>query len=64
MEKKIDGHIVGFGYLYHWDLYENYTFYDEIKQNDYNVYDDIPSRDELDQICKELSSEVCTYKLK
>lgn len=64
VEKKLDGHLVGFGTLNHWQLYENYIYYDELKKKTYNAYADTPSKEMCDQICAELSGEVITYHMK
>ncbi|WP_164670980.1 hypothetical protein [Virgibacillus doumboii] len=59
MEKKIEGHLAGFGELKYWSDYEQYIFDDEgMIREKYSGYADTPSKDECDQICAKLSSKV------
>ncbi len=65
MEKIINGHLVGFGSVADVRDDHDYEFTDagmtEIK---YNVYKDVPSKDECDRLCEKMSGEVKVYKIK
>lgn len=61
MEKIIQGHLIGFGSVVDLEIYEDYVWHGGgMSEVRYNVYREIPSKNECDQICKELSSECIT----
>lgn len=65
MEKKIDGHIAGFGELSYWDGYEDWIYLGgAMSVRKESVYRTIPSKEECDRICAELSGEVVLWKEK
>ena len=68
MEKIIDGHLVGFGSVRDMERLES-DYYGEFTDAGMtemwrSAYDDVPSKDECDRICAELSGEVNVYKIK
>lgn len=66
MEKIITGHLTGFGTLKEIEeLREDYygEFTDAgMTVRRHSAYDGVPSKEECDQLCAELSGEVITYK--
>lgn len=64
MEKKVEGHLIGFGTLKDWEEYEDLIYrggaMSEIR---YNAYADTPSKEECAKLCSELSGPVITYKI-
>ncbi|MFD1362810.1 hypothetical protein [Lentibacillus salinarum] len=68
MEKKLPGHLVGFGSVQDLQRLEE-DYYGEFTDagmtaRKYRVYEDVPSKEECDLICKELSGEAKIYKMK
>lgn len=65
MEKKLDGHIVGFGELQYWEEYEEWIWLGgAMSEERYNAYKDTPCKEECDRMCAELSGEVVVSKIK
>ncbi len=64
-EKKLEGHLVGFGTLQEMEEYEDWIYLGgAMSEIRYNIYHEIPSKDECDKLRDELSGEVILYKLK
>lgn len=65
MEKRIDGHLVGFGSAAEVEEYEDHFYMGgAMTLEKYNAYEGVPSKDECDRICAEKSGEVVVWKIK
>lgn len=63
MEKKIDGHLVGFVTAEEWEDYEDHVWLGgSMSEVRYNAYDDTPSKKECDRLAAEQSGDVIIYK--
>ncbi|SER00091.1 hypothetical protein SAMN05216232_3921 [Virgibacillus subterraneus] len=64
-EKKLEGHLVGFGTLQEMEEYEDWIYLGgAMSERRYNAYDDTPSKDECDKLCAEFSGEVKIFLTK
>ncbi len=64
-EKKLEGHLVGFGTLQEMEEYKDWIYLGgAMSEIRYNAYHDTPSKDECDKLCEEMSGEVIVYKIK
>ncbi|WP_121614816.1 hypothetical protein [Virgibacillus halodenitrificans] len=58
-------HLVTFTEWKYWEEYEEHEWLGgAMSYLEYDAYKDTPSKQECDQLCKELSSEVITYQIK
>jgi len=65
MEKIIEGHLVGFGYVKDMQHLED-DYYGEftdagMSERQYDIYKNIPNKEECDQICETLSGVIRVF---
>jgi|GEM_PF-2040201 len=63
MEKIINGHLVGFGSVADlWDDHDHDFTDAGMSEIQCSVYEGVPSKDEYDRLCAEMSGEVVVVK--